>query len=611
MGGERLRTASAAITLLLLVALAAPAGAAAWQRLGDAGIAELKLFDLGVSDYDGDGRLDLFTANHKFSSSLLRGDGAGGLTESGAVAGLSPTPLFPGLEALDRSPDLTAPGLYVYASDRAEPGAVLRIRTTGAAASGRLTFAGRRLDVLRADGATATTATAPAGNRVLTFEADPGAAIDVTADHLDLPIEVAIDPPTVPGSIRVGADAVPAPARGFELTLRDRHALGFADFDGDGRRDVFIAAGGLGGQITDPFFTGKQTDELLLARPGGWADATAASGLVKGTCRGRGVVVADFDGDGNLDVLEACEGEAPLIHRGDGGGGFTTTAGPPALARTYRAVDLIGDRRPEIVAAGTGTVAVWRRRAGRWERAQRLHLPGRHRHVKHLALGDYDGDGDLDLFAAAPQGNTMLRNDGGRLRRRDGRRLGLPRRGSATAAFVDFDNDGDLDLDLVPQGLMRARAGGFTQTGRLAYGPHPTGPIRSATVSWPDLDGNGRRDPISARAHGDFAPSQLVDARLSEPPARPRRSHWLEADLVGPAGNREAIGARVAVVTAAGRQTAWVGQSEDSHGSSGHYRLYWGLGRAARVERLVVVWPDGSRSKRRGVATDRLLTIRR
>lgn len=44
--------------------------------------------------------------------------------------------------------------------------------------------------------------------------------------------------------------------------------------------------------------------------------------------------------------------------------------------------------------------------------------------------------------------------------------------------------------------------------------------------------------------------------------------------------------------------TRWVGESEDSRASSGHYRLYWGLGRAETGERLVVLWPDGTRTVR-------------
>ncbi|MEZ5155948.1 MAG: CRTAC1 family protein [Solirubrobacterales bacterium] len=604
----------AALALVIVLAGGSPpARAASWEPIDTTGFAARKLFDLGVADWNGDGRLDVFTTNHKFPSSLLSGDGAGGLIERGAAVGLGPTPAFPGFDDLFRAPDRTEPGLYIFASHRDEPGEPLRIRTSGASASGELTFAAKRITVERAEGATATTGTSATGLPILEFDAGPGAAIDVVADHLDLPIEVAVDPPIAPGSIRVGADAVPAADREFELSLRDRHGFGFADFDGDRSTDIFVSSGGLGGEISDPYFTSRQTDELLLATgSGGFAEAVDRSGLAKGDCRGRGVQVADLGGDGGLDILQACEGRGPLVHLGDGHGGFTTTAGPPGPADAYRALDLVGDRRPEIVAAATGAVTVWRAGPGGWRAAQRLQLTGGGP-IGALASADYDGDGDRDLFVAGIGANTILRNDGGRLRPRDPRRIGLPGGGSAAAGWVDYDNDGDLDLDLVPQGLMKydGDRNRYQRTGRLRYPPPPEGRIGVATVSWPDLNGDGRREPLTSRARGEFAPEQVLDARLSVPPANLRRSHWLEVDLVGSRSNREAVGAEVRAVARHRRFARWVGESEGSHESSGHYRLYWGLGRIERLRRLVVIWPDGSRTVRRDVRVDRLLTIER
>ncbi len=614
--GSRARDASfippLVLSVLLLVAALVPglAEARGWTRLDASAIQGLKLFDLGVVDYDGDGNLDVFTTNHKFDSSLLHGDGLGGLTESRVQAGLSPTQDFPGFESLRRTPDTSTPGVYLFATTRPEPRDPFQIRTTDIPASGTLTFTAEDLQVERSDNAISSVGSTPEGLPTLTFAADPGAAIDVTVTHLDLPIEVTIDPPTPPGEVKVGADAVPASSRSFELNLRDRHGFGFADFNGDGLRDLFIATGGLGGEILDPFFTGRQSDELLLARPdAGYLTSIAGSGLIKGTCRGRGVDVADFDGDGDLDIFEACEGDAPRVYIGDGTGHFTSGPAPPAPASTYRVIDLQGDRRPEVVAASGDRLGVWRISAGTWSLAQELPMLNGESPIEHIALGDYDNDGDLDLFAASPGGNTMVRNVDGLLRRRDPELLNLPLKRSYAASFVDYDNDGDLDLSLMPQGIQKSKGaseGSFKRTGKLGFGPLPDGRIKFATVSWPDLDGDGRRDVISARGRGEFAAEQLIDARLNGS----RDRHWLQVDLVGPAGNRDAIGASVRVQTADGRSYGWVGQSEDSRESAGHYRLYWGLGDESRIERLVIRWPDGTSSKRSGIRADRLLTIR-
>lgn len=200
----------------------------------------------------------------------------------------------------------------------------------------------------------------------------------------------------------------------------------------------------------------------------------------------------------------------------------------------------------------------------------------------------------------------MLLNVDGALRRRAPRKLGLPERGTFAGGFVDFDNDGDLDVDLVPQGLYEATKNGFDPTGRLRYEPPPGGRLAYALVSWPDLDGDGRRDPLSARGPGEFAAEQLIDLRRN---TTKRSGHWLEIDLLGPRGNPQSIGARVTVRTRSGRRFGWVGESEGSRYSSGHYRIYIGLGDERRIRKVVARWPDGSRARRTDLRGDRLLRI--
>jgi hypothetical protein len=588
-----------------LAAGPATAGATDFKPLDSAGLQTFKLFDLGVADANDDGHLDLFTTNHKFDSRFLLGDGDGGLSESLVPLGLSPTPAFPGFEDLHRVPDTTAPGLYLYATDRDEPRDPFHIATTGMPASGRLVFGAQDLQVIDSVNATVTTSRLPDGSSALDFDAAPGARIDVTVEHIDLPIAVHVDAPADPSQIRVGPDVVPATAADFSLSLRDRHGYGFADFNGDGSTDLFIATGGLGGEITDPFFTGRQSDELLLGGPSGFADATTASGLVKGVCRGRAAVPADFDGDGNLDLLESCDAAPAQIYAGDGAGHFHQVAAPPTLGETYRAIDLVGDRRPELVIAAAGGVEVWRSVDGAWVLAQRLRTLNGDAPVQHLAEADVDSDGDPDLFAASRGGNTMLLDVRGRLRRRTPKQLHLPERGTFAAAFADYDNDGDPDLDLMPQGLYEARNGRFHRTGQLSYGPLPNGRIGYGTISWPDLDEDGRRDPVSARGRGEFAAQQIVDRRRN----RVDGGNWLEVDLTGRRGNRQAIGAKVRVRTKLGSSWGWVGQSDDSRYSSGHYRVYFGLGQADEIRRVDVIWPDGRKQRVEAHRCNRVLRV--
>lgn len=602
------RTAAASLLALLawLPAPAAQGEAATFRPLDSSQIQGVKLYELGVTDADDDGLLDVFTANHKFDSSLLAGDGMGGFTEVFAQSGLSPTPEFPGYEDLHREPDRSAPGLYLYATDRDQPRDPFHLATTTLAASGSLTFFAEDLQVQNASNATVSTSPVEDGGTRLDFDAQPGAQIDLTVEHIDLPIAVDIDPATEPGQVRVGADAVAATTRQFTLTLRDRHGFGFGDYDGDLTTDLFVATGGLGGEIVDPFFTGRQNDELLLNRAGTYADTTAASGLAKGVCRGRAARVADVDADGDLDILETCDGAAPQLYLGDGAGHFTSAPAPPVVGSVYRFIDLGRRGKLTLLAAVGSELQSWRFEAGAWRQTGSVRTLNGTSTPQTLSTADIDGDGDLDLLASARAGNTVLRNEGGILKRRAPGKLGIPERGTFAAAFTDFDNDGDVDVDLLPQGLYESDGHDFKRTGRLAYGQLPNGRIGYGIVTWPDLDGDGRRDMLSARGRGEFAASQVIDLRRN---TSGRTGHWLEVDLLGPIGNAQSIGASVKVRTDDGWQYGWVGQSEDSRYSSGHYRIYLGLGEQERVRKLVARWPDGSKAVRRDVRADRLLRI--
>ena len=196
----------------------------------------------------------------------------------------------------------------------------------------------------------------------------------------------------------------------------------------------------------------------------------------------------------------------------------------------------------------------------------------------------------LDVFSASKMGNTLLVNDGkGRFAIVDPATKGLPGE-SATASWVDFDNDGLLDLYAFPQGLFRQRPDHtFERTGLLAFPSHK---YMAAIANWADFDNDGRRDLVAC-APREFLVVALVgeavqDVRRSVRVATGLRSsmsamanHWLEATASGKPGNAQAIGARVTLETAAGRQTQVVGLNDGAFFSQGHYRLYFGLGRAA------------------------------
>ncbi len=215
---RRILAASLMTLLATLLAAPVPGAAASFKHLDSSQIQGVKLYELGVADANDDGLLDVFTTNHKFDSALLAGDGKGGFTDVFTQSGLSPTQEFPGYEDLHREPDRSAPGLYLYATDRDQPRDPFHIATTGIAASGSLTFFAEDLAVQASTNATVTASPVPDGGTRLDFDAQPGAPVDITVEHIDLPIAVSVDTPADPAQIRVGADVVPATTRQFTLS---------------------------------------------------------------------------------------------------------------------------------------------------------------------------------------------------------------------------------------------------------------------------------------------------------------------------------------------------------------------------------------------------------
>ena len=79
--------------------------------------------------------------------------------------------------------------------------------------------------------------------------------------------------------------------------------------------------------------------------------------------------------------------------------------------------------------------------------------------------------------------------------------------------------------------------------------------------------------------------------------------------LVGTRSNRDAVGARVVAVTGERRQLRVVTSGSGYLGASSLVQ-HFGLGDAARVDRLEIAWPSGATTTLADIAADRRLEIR-
>ncbi len=220
---------------------------------------------------------------------------------------------------------------------------------------------------------------------------------------------------------------------GQVLGIHDSSSVALGDLDADGDLDAFIANDGQGNQ--------------LWLNDGG---VFSNSGQQLGSGASQSVSLGDLDGDGDLDAFVANYRQPNKIWRNDGGR-FNDSGQSLGDHHSWSAalgdLDADGDL-DAFVANGDQGIRVWRNEDGVFvDSGQQL---GDHFSFD-VALGDLDGDGDLDAFLAnghssdaliPSSGNRVLLNDNG-VFSDFGQPLGD--HSSFGVALGDLDGDGDLD----------------------------------------------------------------------------------------------------------------------------------------------------------------------
>ncbi len=613
------------------------------------------LYDMGVVDANGDGQLDLYTANHNYRQVLLLADGRGGFHDVLSAWGLDQSRALPGSEQAREAPQLDRPGLYIYWQ-----GDVLHLvahRTEGLAPIQGAIRLYNTVEIVGREGFDADVSTTPSSTpggiaeTLLSFKSASPGHLRLYLSTRGAPVHFDIDAPWAADHVYVGAQRVtPAAPQHFELALLDRHALTWADYNDDGQLDVFINRGALGGTLRRFPAQVRQGvgDELLLSEgPGRFADQARALGIEKKDCSGRHARWVDFDRDGRLDLYINCQDRGKVagsyskqFYRQEPDHRLSDIAAAVGLALPeHQIVDLVwfdvdGDGWVDLFTHEDTGYYVYRNRQGRFERSFVARGPFHRADVVgltgettdywqfdgKLSVADFDADGDLDVFMASKKGNGLLINDGGRFKYVPPATLGLPRE-SVAAQWVDYDNDGRMDLHTVPQGLYRqGDKSHFVATGMFRLLDNK---YQAAIINWFDRDNDGRLDLVMALQdnatlwrwwekpfkHNDVkGEDDRFDWAIQSYRNIGPGGHWLQVALQGQPGNRQAIGAQVTVTTQAGRQTAQVGAHDGAYSSQGHYRLYFGLGPATHA-RLQIQWPDGKIQEIGDVAADRLLPI--
>jgi len=362
----------------------------------------------------------------------------------------------------------------------------------------------------------------------------------------------------------------------------------FLDFDRDGILDLFVgnyvnydpdykyyyAPDGFPGPLA---YTGQPDRLYRGTRSGRFEEVSEAAQVrVEPPGRAMGVGAADLDGDAYVDVFVSNDAMENFLFRNQRNGKLKNVAFEAGVA--------FGE-------SGEATAAM------------------------AVEIADYDNDGRLDVFVPDMKYSCLYHNVGDGMFEEMCARSGIAAASGQFigwgAVFADFDLDGNLDLYVANGDAHHLEA----QEDLLFVGDGE-GNFRDVST----LSGDWAMREFVSRgvAGGDFDNDGDVDllvANLNERPVLLRNDteragrHWVGFELVGAGGSRDAIGAIVRVHTGDVVRTR-VRASAGSYLSQHDPRLHFGLGSAARVDRVEIVWPDGTKQEIGDLEVDRYHVVR-
>jgi hypothetical protein len=280
------------------------------------------------------------------------------------------------------------------------------------------------------------------------------------------------------------------------------HGVAAADFDGDGDIDI-VAASYIGGTIT--------WHENLNGLATSWSTHTIATGA----SAVNWVVAGDLDGDGDLDVIAANSGQDRVVWYPNrlneisadfGPGNIITSSTLSPWSVAVADVDSDGDL--DVISASLNdNTAAWYRNDGAGNFGPQIVISTASDGADSVSPADIDGDGDLDVFVTSYVDHKVAwyeNLDGDGAFSATPHVLTEPAIGANSAFAADIDGDGDPDV--VVASYLDDTVGWYENLGGTGvFGPRQVldaGAVTAAYAFAADLDGDGDLD-VAAASLGD------------------------------------------------------------------------------------------------------------
>jgi hypothetical protein len=317
---------------------------------------------------------------------------------------------------------------------------------------------------------------------------------------------------------------------------------------------------------------------------GTFTDVSAETGIAKHLGKGMGVAIADYDGDGFMDIFVANDNHPNFLFHNLGGKRFEEVAveSGVAYAQSGSAIsgmgadfkDVFNDGRPDIwhTAVENESFPLFQNVGGGQfvEKTTQAHLSST-RSMSGWGNGifDFDNDGWKDLFVARSNVLDNIAQFSNRLYE------------EPNSVFRNLGNGKFQDVS--------GQAGSDFQVAAAHRG-----------VAFGDMDNDGRIDAVVTVLNGPVKYFHNISKNSNR---------WILLKLVGKKSNRMGLGAQIRITGEDGAKQYSEATTAVGYACASDSRIHFGLGASKTIRQIDIKWPSGIHQVLNSVATDQILTI--